>query len=62
MLEEKYLNHPALQVPCKHCGTVGMCPRPAACLDAAVKEIKAKELHDAIWEKAWDDLSPQRGS
>ena len=32
-----YANHPALMVPCKHCGTVGMCPYPLACISAANK-------------------------
>ena len=32
------VGHPALQVPCRHCGVIGMCPRPLACITASNQE------------------------
>lgn len=30
-----FVDHPSLQVPCRHCGAVGMCPEPLKCLTAS---------------------------
>lgn len=40
------VDHPALQVPCKHCGAVGMCPEPFKCVSASAAEAQPAPVVD----------------
>ena len=47
------VDHPALQVPCKHCGAVGMCPRPYACIVAANTVATPPPQSSALGKGEW---------